>query len=148
LEVAKAKTRYKAVIANQSYTIIGHESADHMKKVTQLVNVQLQEIRQLAPQTTTEEAAILLAINAVSDQLLKQKELLRLKKENEELKKLEIKALELENRLKRIDALEKEAKEALEKSGRTDVEITNHLEAQQILNEERKKSIQKKATKQ
>lgn len=145
--MAKAKTRYKAVIANQSYTIIGHESAEHMKQVTHLVNAQLQEICQLAPQTSTQEAAILLAINAVSDQLIKQKELLSLKAEVSELKQLEMKALELENRLKRIQALEKEAKAALEKSGRTDIEITNHLEAQQILNEERKKTIQKKAAK-
>ena len=70
--MAKAKIRYKAVIANQSYTIIGQETSQHMDRVTRLVNEQLQEIRQMAPQTSQEEAAILLAVNAISDQLKKQ----------------------------------------------------------------------------
>lgn len=145
--MAKEKTRYKAVIANQSYTIIGQETNEHMNRVTKIVNEQLQEIRQMAPQTSQEEAAILLAINALSDQLKKQEELLVLKDRMVELQEQAIKSLELENRLKRIEAIEVEAKEVLERAGRGDVEIRNHMEAQQILNEERKRTIQNKATK-
>ena len=42
--------------------------------------------------------------------------------------------------------MEKEAKEVLEKNGQTDIEINNHVQAQQILNEERKRSIQEKSS--
>ncbi|MHC5268188.1 cell division protein ZapA [Enterococcus sp. LJL98] len=145
--MAKEKTRYKAVIANQSYTIIGQETNQHMNRVTKLVNDQLQEIRQMAPQTSQEEAAILLAINAISDQLKKQEELLQLREKMVELREQAIKSLELENRLKRIEAIEVEAKEVLERTGRGEVEIRNHVEAQQILNEERKRTIQNKSAK-
>lgn len=145
--MAKAKIRYKAVIANQSYTIIGQESSQHMDRVTKLVNQQLDDIRQLSPQISTEEAAILLGINALSDQLKKQEELLVLKEKVEELQEQAIKALELENRIKRIEAIENEAREVLERTGRGDVEIRSHMDAQNILNEERKRTIQNKAAK-
>ncbi|HRL51888.1 cell division protein ZapA [Enterococcus aquimarinus] len=145
--MAKAKIRYKAVIANQSYTIIGQETSQHMDRVTRLVNEQLQEIRQMAPQTSQEEAAILLAVNAISDQLKKQEELLTIREKMIGLKEQALKSIELENRLKRIEAIEIEAKEVLERTGRGDVEIRNHMEAQQILNEERKRTIQNKTAK-
>ena len=51
-----------------------------MDMVTRLVNDQLLEIMQLSPQTDQEQASILLAINAVSDQLKKQEQLLVLQK--------------------------------------------------------------------
>lgn len=136
-----AKKRYKAVISNQTYTIIGHESSQHMDMVTKLVNDQLKEIKGLSASINTEEAAILLAINAISDQLKKQEELLKLQKKNRELKAQTQKANELANRLKRIEAIETEAKQVLEQTGRSDVVIHNHLEAQQILNEHRKQEI-------
>lgn len=145
--MAKAKIRYKAVIANQSYTIIGQESSEHMDRVTKLVNQQLEDIRQLSPQISTEEGAILLAINALSDQLKKQEELLSLREKAEELQEQAMKSLELENRIKRIEAIEFEAREVLERTGRGDLEIRSHMEAQNILNEDRKRSIQKKAAK-
>lgn len=104
-----------------------------MDRVTRLVNEQLQEIRQMAPQTSQEEAAILLAVNAISDQLKKQEELLTIREKMIGLKEQALKSIELENRLKRIEAIEIEAKEVLERTGRGDVEIRNHMEAQQIL---------------
>ncbi|MEQ2878327.1 cell division protein ZapA [Enterococcus asini] len=139
--MSAAKKRYKAVINNQTYTIIGHESSQHMDMVTKLVNDQLKEIKGLSASINTEEAAILLAINAISDQLKKQEELLKLQKKNRELKAQAQKANELANRLKRIEAIETEAKQVLEQTGRSDVVIHNHLEAQQILNEHRKQEI-------
>ncbi|MBM9832484.1 cell division protein ZapA, partial [Enterococcus faecalis] len=107
--MTEQKKRYKAVIANQSYTIIGRESKEHMDMVTRLVNDQLLEIMQLSPQTDQEQASILLAINAVSDQLKKQEQLLVLQKKVDELRGQAIKATELENRIKRIEAIESEA---------------------------------------
>ena len=142
--MTEQKKRYKAVIANQSYTIIGRESKEHMDMVTRLVNDQLLEIMQLSPQTDQEQASILLAINAVSDQLKKQEQLLVLQKKVDELRGQAIKATELENRIKWIEAIESEARKVLDETGRSDVEIHNHVEAQQILNEQRKRKIQEK----
>lgn len=142
--MTEQKKRYKAVIANQSYTIIGRESKEHMDMVTRLVYDQLLEIMQLSPQTDQEQASILLAINAVSDQLKKQEQLLVLQKKVDELRGQAIKATELENRIKRIEAIESEARKVLDETGRSDVEIHNHVEAQQILNEQRKRKIQEK----
>lgn len=142
--MTEQKKRYKAVIANQSYTIIGRESKEHMDMVTRLVNDQLLEIMQLSPQTDQEQASILLAINAVSDQLKKQEQLLVLQKKVDELRGQAIKATELENRIKRIESIESEARKVLDETGRSDVEIHNHVEAQQILNEQRKRKIQEK----
>jgi Cell division protein ZapA. len=139
------KKRYKAVIDNQTYTIIGQEDTDHMNLVTKLVNTQLSEIKQLSTQLDSEQAAILLAINAISDQLKKQEQLLKLKEQNAELQKKAIKVTELENRIKRIEAIEVEAKKVLDRMGRQDIKINNHMEAQRILNEERKRTIQQKS---
>mgnify|MGYP005983097303 CR=1 FL=1 len=144
--MAREKTRYKAVIANHTYTIIGQESKKHMDLVTRIVNEQLAEIKHMSPQTNTEQASVLLAVNAVSDQLKKQEEVLKLRHEVEELKRRTIKVTELENRIKRIEAIEEEAKDVLKKNGKEDVEIHNHMEAQQILNENRKQQIQNKGT--
>lgn len=144
--MSSPKTRYKANIDGQTYTIIGHESKEHMDLVVRLVNEQLNEIKSLSPQIDNEQAAILVSVNAISDQLKKQANIMELEKENQELHQKTIKLVELENRIKRIEAIEKEAKEVLEKNGQTEVEIQNHVQAQQILNEERKRSIQEKSS--
>lgn len=144
--MSSPKTRYKANIDGQTYTIIGHESKEHMDLVVRLVNEQLNEIKSLSPQIDNEQAAILVSVNAISDQIKKQAKIMELEKENQELHQKTIKLVELENRIKRIEAIEKEAKEVLEKNGQTEVEIQNHVQAQQILNEERKRSIQEKSS--
>lgn len=144
--MVKEKTRYKAVIADQTYTIIGQESKQHMDLVTKLVNEQLAEIKHISPQTNDEQVSVLLAINAISDQLKKQEKVLNLEQEVAELKKRTIRLAELENRIKRIEAIEEEARGVLKKNGQEDVEIHNHMEAQQILNENRKQQIQSKST--
>ncbi|MBO0423625.1 cell division protein ZapA [Enterococcus plantarum] len=144
--MVKEKTRYKAVIADHTYTIIGQESKQHMDLVTKLVNEQLAEIKHISPQTNDEQASVLLAINAISDQLKKQEKVLNLEQEVAELKKRTIRLAELENRIKRIEAIEEEARVVLKKNGQEDVEIHNHMEAQQILNENRKQQIQSKST--
>ena len=60
------------MIADQTYTIIGQESKQHMDMVTKLINEQLAELKELSPQLDNEQAAILLAVNAFSDQLKRQ----------------------------------------------------------------------------
>ena len=66
--MSSPKTRYKANIDGQTYTIIGHESKEHMDLVVRLVNEQLNEIKSLSPQIDNEQAAILASVNAISDQ--------------------------------------------------------------------------------
>ncbi|MBP2099716.1 cell division protein ZapA [Enterococcus rivorum] len=144
--MAKDKARYKAVIAEHTYTIIGQENKQHMDLVTKLVNEQLAEIKHISPQTNNEQASVLLAINAISDQLKKQEQVMKLEQEVAELKQRTIKVAELENRIKRIEAIEEEARDVLKKNGQEGVEIQNHMEAQQILNENHKKKIQNKST--
>ncbi|EME3491623.1 TPA: cell division protein ZapA [Enterococcus faecium] len=144
--MAHEKTRYKAVIANQTYTIIGRETKHHMDIVTKLINEQLAELKQLSPQMDNEQAAILMAVNALSDQLKKQERILELEEETAELKKKMIKFTELEDRVKRIEAIENEAREVLKENGQADHTIKNHVEAQQILNEKRKGQIKQKSS--
>ena len=144
--MAHEKTRYKAVIANQTYTIIGRETKHHMDIVTKLINEQLAELKQLSPQMDNEQAAILMAVNALSDKLKKQERILELEEETAELKKKMIKFTELENRVKRIEAIENEAREVLKENGQADHTIKNHVEAQQILNEKRKGQIKQKSS--
>ncbi|MBO0460777.1 MULTISPECIES: cell division protein ZapA [Enterococcus] len=139
------KTRYKAVIADQTYTIIGQESKQHMDMVTKLINEQLAELKELSPQLDNEQAAILLAVNAFSDQLKRQEKNLKLIKEVTELKQKMVRYTEMENRIKRIEAIENEAREVLKESG-SDHEIKNHVEAQQILNEKRKDQIKQRSS--
>jgi len=144
--VSNQKIRYKARIAGQTYTIIGNEETSHMDMVSKIVNEQLKELKQQSPSMTTDDAAILLAINAVSDQLKKQEELLLLQKKTEELRRKAIKVTELENKLQRIEGIEAEAKQALERTGQKNTEIKSYAQAQQILNEEHKRKIQQKTT--
>ena len=140
-----AQNRYKAIVADQTYTIIGQESKQHMDMVTALVNEQLNEIMSLSPEITQEKAAMLLAINAVSDQLKKQEALMKLEKQQYTLDGQAAHNLELENRIKKIEAIEAEAKEIMRRNGKENVPIRNHVEAQQIVNENRKREIQKRA---
>ncbi|KRM06464.1 hypothetical protein FC89_GL000609 [Liquorilactobacillus ghanensis DSM 18630] len=60
-----------------------------MKAVVKLVNQQLDEIKEMLPTISDERAAILLAVNAVSDQLYKAAELKETKQENEHSNKTE-----------------------------------------------------------
>lgn len=140
-----AQNRYKAIVAGQTYTIIGQESKQHMDMVTALVNEQLNEIMSLSPEITQEKAAMLLAINAVSDQLKKQEALMKLEKQQYTLDGQAAHNLELENRIKKIEAIEAEAKEIMRRNRKENVPIRNHVEAQQIVNENRKREIQKRA---
>ena len=116
-----------------------------MDMVTALVNEQLNEIMSLSPEITQEKAAMLLAINAISDQLKKQEALMKLEKQQYTLDGQAAHNLELENRIKKIEAIEAEAKEIMRKNGKENVPIRNHVEAQQIVNENRKREIQKRA---
>lgn len=70
------KRRFRATIAGKTYTIIGNRSATHLNAVVELVNQQLEQLAQLSPDLSLEDRCVLMAVNAVSDQLLKEQELL------------------------------------------------------------------------
>ena len=86
-KVSQKKQRYRATIAGKTYTILGTKSHQHMHSVIKLLNEQWSELSEVAKECSNEEKAILLAINAVSLQLEKQKELMTLEEENQQLKK-------------------------------------------------------------
>lgn len=150
--MTQTKNRYKAKIANKTYTIIGTESKVHMDIVTEIANKQLAEIRDIAPETTLENASILLGINALSDQLKKEEKAMRLEAqmkkmtaEMEELKNKIKRTEELEARLEKYTSLENSAKEALVNGGEqlelTDQELSPQ-EAQSIMNQQVREKIQ------
>lgn len=83
--MSESKRRFKVKIFDDVYTIIGKAEPEHMAAVAQVVEEQLGEIKKLMPSLDNEKAAILLAINAVSDQLYKQEELLKLEEKEEKV---------------------------------------------------------------
>lgn len=145
------KTRYKAKIADQTYTIIGSESKAHMDAVVTLVNNQLEKIMSISEETTAEQGSILLAINALSDQVHMQEKINELEEKNEELeiaaleldelREAQTKMEELESRLSRYEGFEKKAKEALKDSGQTFNELSLS-ELQDIINKHALNKIQ------
>jgi len=138
--MTQEKNRFKATIAGKEYTIIGPEDRDHMSLVTSLVNQQLKEIQGLSSDISLERASILLAINAVSDQVKKQEEVFILE---EELKAIDnrIKRVdEIENRLKELRKAEKSTRDVSDQMNLEDDEISI-IEAQRIINERAKEKI-------
>lgn len=75
------KYRYKAIIEGKTYTIVGHKSTQHLDAVVQVLNQQLEQLSHLDPSLTKEERAILMAINAISDQIIKEEQLMELEKQ-------------------------------------------------------------------
>lgn len=138
------KIRYKAVIAEKTYTIISPETKSQLDLVTEMVNEQLNEIKQLSPDISSEEAAILCAINAVNDQVKKQTELLMLKKEMIEVKKANARVKELEKKVNKMNEVEEKARIALKEMG-SHQGVSDPLQAQQILNQIQKQKIQDKS---
>lgn len=138
------KKRFKAVINNKTYTIVGTEEKSQLEMVTQLINEQLTEVKNLSSTLTTEDAAILVAVNAVNDQLKKQTQILMQQKEMAELKRANAQMRILENKVRQMELVEEKARNGLKEAG-IDQEITNPIQAQQVLNELQKQKIQHKA---
>lgn len=80
------KRRFKVTIAGRPYTIVGNRSDGHLNAVVELVNAQLQQLSELAPELSEADWSILMAVNAVSDQLLKEERIMALEAEIEALK--------------------------------------------------------------
>lgn len=63
------KRRIKVVIQEKEYTIVSDKSAAHVELVAETMNKQLEELSTLSVNLSKEEQAILMAVNAVSDQI-------------------------------------------------------------------------------
>ncbi|WP_080146860.1 cell division protein ZapA [Marinilactibacillus piezotolerans] len=72
------KRRFKAEIAGQTYTIVGPRSEKHMQVVAQTVDEQMTLLQKMTKGLDTEKRAMLMAINAVSDQLEMKKKVTKL----------------------------------------------------------------------
>lgn len=78
-------SRFKTTIDGRSFTIVGRKSQEHMRVVSDLINDELTELKKVTRSLDNEECAILLAINAKSEQLEMQKKVIELE---EKLKNL------------------------------------------------------------
>ncbi len=137
------KIRYKALIGGKIYTIIGNEKKEQLDMVTKILNQQLEELKGMSKDLSTEEAAILMAVNAINDQLKKQKELLELKKQNEATEK-DAYIQELEAKIKKMEQVEKKARKQLAEMGQ-EMEINDPIAAQKVLNQIQKEKILNKS---
>ncbi|USS93768.1 cell division protein ZapA [Fructilactobacillus ixorae] len=70
-----SKRRFKTRIGKKEYTLIGTASDQHMRAVAKLLNDDLTKLKNQSQTLSDEDAAILLAFNAISEQLDKQLEL-------------------------------------------------------------------------
>ena len=85
--MSKGKIRYKTTIAGRPYTIIGARPEEHIQSISKMVNEQMQQIESLSKGLDPERRAVLVAVNAVSDQIEMQIKLEDMQKRVEELEK-------------------------------------------------------------
>lgn len=78
-------SRFKTTIDGRSFTIVGCKSQEHMRVVSDLVNDELTELKKVTRNLDNEERAILLAINAKSEQLEMQKKVIELEEKLKDL---------------------------------------------------------------
>lgn len=109
------KRRFKTIIAGKTYTIVGNKAPEHLTAVSELVNAQLEQIKQAAPALGREERGILVAVNAISDQITKQ--------------------LEMEELLLKVATLEKALQESQSIIESASVEETEQAEPEKTLAE-------------
>lgn len=109
------KRRFKTIIAGKTYTIVGNKAPEHLTAVSELVNAQLEQIKQAAPALGREERGILVAVNAISDQITKQ--------------------LEMEELLLKVAALEKALQESQSVTQSASVEEIEQIEPEKALDE-------------
>lgn len=73
--MTEEKRRYRAKLGDREFTIVGNSSIEHMVAVSKVLNDKLDQIQKLAPKLNRQDQALLLAFNAISDQLKMQLEL-------------------------------------------------------------------------
>lgn len=85
--MANENRRTKVVINGKEYTIVGDKSAAHVELIAETINKQMEKLNSLSTSLSKEEQAILMAVNAVSDQVNSKQELIALE---EKIKQSEV----------------------------------------------------------
>lgn len=80
------KRRTKVEINEKEYTIVGDKSSAHVNLVVDTINKQIEELTSLSSNLSKEEQAILMAVNAISDQITTQQKMIKLEEELDSLK--------------------------------------------------------------
>lgn len=80
------KRRTKVEINEKEYTIVGDKSSAHVNLVADTINKQIEELTSLSSNLSKEEQAILMAVNAISDQITTQQTMIKLEEELDSLK--------------------------------------------------------------
>lgn len=80
------KRRTKVEINGKEYTIVGDKSSAHVNLVADTINKQIEELTSLSSNLSEEEQAILMAVNAISDQITTQQKMIKLQEELDSLK--------------------------------------------------------------
>lgn len=80
------KRRTKVEINEKEYTIVGDKSSTHVNLVADTINKQIEELTSLSSNLSKEEQAILMAVNAISDQITTQQKMIKLEEELDSLK--------------------------------------------------------------
>ena len=86
VRMVNQKRRTKVEINDREYTIVGEKSTAHVKLVAETINKQIEELTSLSSVLSKEEKAILMAVNAVSDQIDMNLKMLELEEELERLR--------------------------------------------------------------
>lgn len=76
-----SKQRFKATIDGKQYIIVSDHSNEHILAVVDIINQQLNQLKELDPGLSKEDRSILMAINAVSDQLVKEDQIASLEED-------------------------------------------------------------------
>ena len=93
------KKRFNVSIAGRPYPIIGDRTKEHLDAVVELVNHQYQQLNDLSPSLSLADRSILMAVNAVSDQLIKENKIMALEKEIRQLKAAAPQSSSLKNQI-------------------------------------------------
>ena len=83
--MSQKPSRLKAEINGKDYTIVGLKPQNHMQVVVEIIQAELAELKKLTHKLDDERRAMLLAINAKSEQLELEKEVIQLRDQLQQL---------------------------------------------------------------
>lgn len=75
------KIKFRAKIAGKEYTIVGNRSTEHMNQVVAVANQHIQTLGELAPHLSLADRGMLVAINAISDQIVLEQRIAKLEQQ-------------------------------------------------------------------
>lgn len=75
------KQRHQVKINGKEYVILSQKSQEHIELVAEMVNQQLEHLAEMAPELSLIDQTILLAVNAISDQVDKEERMMDLEAE-------------------------------------------------------------------